>query len=99
MRDLVSGFYGELPGNAVGAWNKLDSHYQQRAGQADYLTFWASIESVSLIALTPRDANSVTARIRYVLRDGRIDTEDRWLSVVPTNGQLLIYDSERIGST
>ena len=97
MRDLVSGFYGELPGNAVGAWNKLDSHYQQRAGQADYLTFWASIESVSLISVTPRDANSVTARIRYVLRDGRIDTEDRWLSVVPTNGQLLIYDSERIG--
>jgi len=97
MRDLVSGFYAELPGNALGAWSKLDSHYQQRAGQADFLNFWASIESVSLVAITPRDPNSVTARIRYVLRDGRIDTEDRWLSVVSTNGQLLIYDSERIG--
>ena len=97
MRDLVSGFYGELPGNAPGAWSELDSHYQQRAGQTDFLNFWASIESVSLIAITPRDANSVTARIRYFLRDGRIDTEDRWLSVVSTNGQLLIYDSERIG--
>jgi hypothetical protein len=32
-----------------------------------------------------------------VLRDGAIDTEDRWLSVVESNGQLLIYDSERIG--
>jgi hypothetical protein len=51
----------------------------------------------ALVAVTPRDATSVTARIRYVLREGRTDTEDRWLSVVPTNGQLLIYDSERIG--
>jgi serine/threonine-protein kinase len=97
MRDLVTDFYGELPGNALGAWNKLDNHYQQRAGEADYLNFWSSIESVSLISVTPRDATSVTARLRYVLRDGRIDTEDRWLSVVPANDQLLIYDSERIG--
>jgi serine/threonine-protein kinase len=97
MRDLVTGFYGELPGNATGAWDTLDTHYQQRAGQADYLNFWGSIESVSLISVTPRDPTSVVARLRYVLRNGAIDTEDRWLSVVESNGQLLIYDSERIG--
>jgi len=97
MRDLVTDFYGELPGNALDAWNKLDSHYQQRAGQTDYQNFWSSIESVSLISVTPRDATSVTARLRYLLRDGRVDTEDRWLSVVPANDHLLIYDSERIG--
>jgi serine/threonine-protein kinase len=97
MRDLVTGFYSELPGNALGAWAKLDSHYQQRAGQAAYLNFWSSIESVSLISITERDSASVTARLRYVLRDGRIDTEDRWLSAVVKNGQPLIYDSERIG--
>ena len=97
MRDLVTGFYGELPGNAAGAWDRLDTHYQQRAGQADYLNFWASIESVSLISVTPRDPTSVIARLRYVLRDGGIDTEDRWLSVVESDGRLLIYDSERIG--
>jgi serine/threonine-protein kinase len=97
MRDLVTGFYGELPGNAAGAWDTLDTHYQQRAGQADYLNFWASIESVSLNSVTPRDPTSVIARLRYVLRDGAIDTEDRWLSVVESNGRLLIYDSERIG--
>jgi serine/threonine-protein kinase len=97
MRDLVTGFYSELPANASGAWDRLDRHYQQRAGQADYLSFWGSIESVSLISVTPRDPTSVVVRLRYVLRDGGIDTEDRWLSVVASDGRLLIYDSERIG--
>ena len=97
MRDLVTGFDSELPANAAGAWDRLDRHYQQRAGQADYLNFWGSIESVSLISVTPRDPSSVVARLRYVLRDGGIDTEDRWLSVVASDGRLLIYDSERIG--
>jgi len=97
MRDLVTGFYGGLPGDTSGAWDKLDSNYQQRAGRADYLGFWSTIESVSVLSVTPRDATSVVARLRYVLRDGGVDTEDRWLSVVPADGQLLIYDSERIG--
>lgn len=97
MRDLVTGFYSELPGNAGGAWDKFDINYQQRAGEADYLNFWSSIESVSLISITPRDATSVVARIRYDLRAGGVDTEDRWLSVVVKDGRPLIYDSERIG--
>ena len=97
MRDVVTGFYGDLPGDTSGAWDKLDSHYQQRAGRADYLSFWSTIESVSLLSVTPRDATSVVARLRYVLRHGGVDTEDRWLSVVPADGRLLIYDSERIG--
>ncbi|MCW1958804.1 MAG: hypothetical protein KIH64_009705, partial [Mycobacterium sp.] len=97
MRDAVTGFYGQLPGNASGAWNRLDAHYQQRNGLDGYLGFWSTIQSVSVLSVTPRDANSVVATVRYVLRDGRVDTENRWLSVVPRNGQLLIYDSERIG--
>ncbi len=97
MRDLVNGFYGQLPGNARSAWNMLDTHYQQRNGLGDYLGFWSTISSVSVLAISPRDANSLVATIRYVLPDGTVDTENRWLSVVPVNGQLLIYDSERIG--
>lgn len=97
MNNLVNGFYADLPANARAAWNKLDVHYQQRNGFEDYLGFWSTIDSVSVLSVTPRDANSVVARVRYVLRDGRVDTENRWLSVVPVNGQLLIYDSERIG--
>lgn len=97
MRNLVTGFYADLPGNARAAWNKLDVHYQQRNGFDGYLGFWSTINSVSVLSITPRDANSVIATIRYVLNDGRVDTENRWLSVVDANGQLLIYDSERIG--
>lgn len=97
MRDLVAGFYAELPGNAQNAWNKLDTHYQQRNGLADYLGFWSTIESVSVLSITARDANSVVATLRYVLRDGGVDTENRWLSVIEKDGRLLIYDSERIG--
>ena len=97
MRDLVTAFYGDLPGNTSGAWETLDTHYQQRAGRTDFLSFWSTIESVSLLSVTPRDATSVVARLRYVLRDGGVDTEDRWLSVVPADGRLLIFDSERIG--
>ena len=97
MRDLVNGFYGQLPGNAMNAWNQLDPHYQQRNGLQDYLGFWSSIQSVSVLSVSPRDANSVVATLRYVLRDGRTDTENRWLSVVSSNGRLQIYDSERIG--
>ena len=43
------------------------------------------------------DATSVVARLSYVRRDGVVDTEDRWLSVVSKSGRLVIYDSERIG--
>ena len=98
MRDVVVGFYGELPAGARDAWNKLDVNYQSRNGLDDYLGFWSTIQSVSVLSVMPRDATSVVARLRYVLRDGRIDTEDRWLSVVERNGRLLIYDSERIGA-
>lgn len=97
MRDLVSGFYADLPANARTAWDKLDPHYQQRNGLSDYLGFWSTIQSVSVLSISPRDANSVVATIRYVLDDGRVDTENRWLSVVSENGRQLIYDSERIG--
>lgn len=98
MRDAVSGFYAQLPEGAMNAWNALDTHYQQRNGLDDYLAFWSTIQSVSLLSVTPRDATSVVARVRYVLRDGRVDTEDRWLSVVSKDSRLLIYDSERIGA-
>ena len=97
MRDLVTSFYAQLPANPMAAWTRLDSHYQNRNGLPDFLGFWSSIQSVSLLSVSPRDATSVVATLRYVLHDGRVDTENRWLSVVPKDGRLLIYDSERIG--
>lgn len=97
MRDAVTAFYAQLPGDARAAWDQLDVHYQQRNGLGDYLNFWSSIESVSVLSVAPRDADSVVATLRYVMRNGSVDTENRWLSVVAKDGRLLIYDSERIG--
>ena len=50
-----------------------------------------------MLSVVPRDTDSVVATFRYVLRDGGVDTENRWLSVIGKDGGLLIYDSERIG--
>ena len=83
-------FLCRTAGNARTAWNDLDTYYQQRNGFDDYLGFWSTIESVSVLSVTLRDADSVVATIRYVLKDGRVDTENRWLSVVPGAGKLLI---------
>jgi hypothetical protein len=62
IREVVTDFYSELPGNALGAWAKLDSHYRQSAGQANFLDIWSSIDSVSLISISARDSRSVTSR-------------------------------------
>ena len=97
MRDLVTGFYARLPANTAGAWADLDARYQQRYGLGGFTGFWSTVDSVSVLSVTPRDATSVVARLRYVLRDGGVDTEDRWLGVVAGDGRLLIHDSERIG--
>jgi serine/threonine-protein kinase len=98
MRDLVLNVYGALPGDPMLAWAKFDPHYQNRAGLQDFLGFWSSAQSVTVLSVTPRDPTSVTVRLRYVMNDGRIDTEDRWLSTVVVDGKLLVYDSERIGA-
>lgn len=97
MRDLVTAYYDELPAHAMDAWAKLDRHYQDRSGLRAYLDFWATIQSVTLISVTPRDDTSVVARLRYVRLDGQSDNEDRWLRLVLVNGTMLIYDSERYG--
>ena len=97
MRDLVLAVYGALPASPMDAWAKFDPHYQNRAGLQDFLGFWSAAQSVSVLSVTPRDSTSVAVRLRYVMKDGRVDTEDRWLSVVRVDGKLLVYDSERIG--
>ena len=97
MRDLVLSVYGALPGDPMSAWAEFDPNYQNRAGLNDFVGFWSTAQSVTVLSVTPRDAHSVTVRLRYVMKDGRVETEDRWLSVVSANGRLLVYDSERIG--
>ncbi|MEZ0051522.1 serine/threonine protein kinase [Mycobacterium sp. MAA66] len=98
MRDFVTAYYNDLPANPDAAWAKLDAQYQNTTGgQDDYRSFWASLRSVTLVSVSPRDASSVTARLRYVRQDGSVDTEDRWLRMALVDGVMKLADSARIG--
>ncbi|OBF13028.1 serine/threonine-protein kinase [Mycobacterium sp. ACS4331] len=97
MRDLVLAVYSALPKHTEEAWDMFDANYQNKTGYADFRNFWAGVHKVEVLSVSPRDADSVVARIRYVVKGGRNDTEDRWLKVVPVDGRLLVHDSGRIG--
>lgn len=75
----------------------FDTNYQNKTGYADFQNFWAGVKKVEVLSVTPRDDDSVVARLRYVVKGGKNDTENRWFSVVSADGRLLVYDSERIG--
>jgi serine/threonine protein kinase len=98
MHDFVTGYYNDLPAHPDDAWTKVDAQSQNETGQKQFVDFWATIQSVALISISPRDATSVTARLRYVRSNGTSDTEDRWLRMALVNGAVLLDGSGRIGS-
>ena len=97
MRDFVTGYYNDLPAHPYDAWAKLSPRHDQTP-QPEFVEFWATIQSVTLISISPRDATSVVARLRYVRNDGGSDTEDRWLKMVLVHGAMRLDGSGRIGS-
>jgi serine/threonine-protein kinase len=98
MRAFVEDYYADLPADPTNAWKKVDTQWQNKTGRQDFLDFWATIQSVTLVSVSPRDATSVIARVRYVPRVGEPSTEDRWLKMTPADGQLLLDESGRIAS-
>lgn len=98
MRQFVTAYYNDLPARFQDAWARLDKDCQNQTGKSQFSDFWATIGSVELLSVSPRDANSVVARLKYVRRDGTSDTEDRWLKMVVENGTVLLDGSGRIGS-
>ena len=98
MRDFVTAYYRDLPAHPNDAWTKLDTHCQNQTGLRQYLDFWATIQSVTLVSVSPRDATTVIARLTYVRRDGQSDTEDRWFKMALVNGALLLDESQRNGA-
>ena len=53
MRDFVEGYYADLPAHPNDAWAKVDAHWQNQTGQRDFLDFWATIQSVTLVSVSP----------------------------------------------
>jgi hypothetical protein len=98
MRDFVTAYYRDLPDHPNDAWTKLDTRCQNQTGYQQFLDFWATIQTVTLVSVIPRDATSVTARLTYVRRDGQSNTEDRWFKMALVNGALLLDESQRNGA-
>lgn len=99
MRDFVTGYYADLPARPADAWAKLDTHCQNQTGQSKFTDFWAMIQSVTVLSVSPRDASSVVAELKYLRHDGTTSTENRWLRVTLVNGVILLDESDRVGST
>jgi hypothetical protein len=98
MKDFITAYYTALPDHPADAWTKLDQHFQEQTGQAAFLSFCATIQSVTVVSINPRDATSVTAGLTYIRKNGNVVAEDRWLRMSSANSVLQLYESERIGS-
>lgn len=94
---VVRNLYGLLPGSTEQAWAMFDQRYANKTGKASFEQFWSTIRSVEVLSVTPRDASTVVARLRYVTKGGRVDTENRSLTLVDVQGRLLVDDSVRLG--
>jgi serine/threonine-protein kinase len=97
MRDFLAGYYGHLPANPEAAWAMVAPNDKDQTSHKNFVDFWATIQSVTVVSISPRDATSVVARLRYVRRSGQTDAEDRWFKMVLVNGTLLLDESQRIG--
>ena len=98
MRDFVSRYYADLPEHPLDAWAKLDAHCQSQTEQHEFVDFWSTIQSVTVVSVSARDATSVVAELKYVRRNGTSTTENRWLRMVLVNDLMLLDESDRVGS-
>jgi serine/threonine-protein kinase len=96
MQTFIARYYGQLPAHPLDAWTKLDAGYQQRTGLNDYLKYWSTVRSVTVLSVAPASTSRVVAHLQYVGNDGHLLTEDRWFQIVSVDGALLIGDSETV---
>lgn len=98
MRDFVAGYFSDLPARPENAWaKKTSSRTQNKSAPREFLDFWAKINSVTVVSVSPRDETSVVARLRYIRNDGSSKTEDAWLRMVLVDGAMLLDESGLIG--
>ncbi|MEC3917156.1 serine/threonine-protein kinase [Nocardia sp. CDC160] len=94
VTSFIQSYYGMLPGNVSGAWSMLSPSYQSATGGYNsYASFWGSISSVSVGAVTAQGENRAVATLTYVSKNGQVSTENRWFQVDSSTGRLLIAAS------
>ncbi|MEV0335003.1 serine/threonine-protein kinase [Nocardia sp. NPDC050717] len=91
---FIAGYYGMLPGNVGGAWAQLAPGYQaQTGGFGQYSSFWSTVRSVSVGAITPSGENRAVVSLTYHLTNGSVTSENRWIQVGGTGSGLQITAS------
>ncbi|WP_040809085.1 serine/threonine-protein kinase [Nocardia concava] len=94
VTSFIQSYYGMLPGNVSGAWAMLSPGYQSSTGGYNsYASFWGSISSVSVGAITPSGDNRAVVSLTYVLKNGQVSSENRWIQVDSSGGRQVIAAS------
>ncbi|WP_280217856.1 serine/threonine-protein kinase [Nocardia neocaledoniensis] len=94
ISQFIAGYYGMLPGNIGGAWAQLAPGYQaQTGGFGQYSSFWSTVRSVTVGAITPSGENRAVVSLTYHLTNGSVSSENRWIQVGGTGSGLQITAS------
>lgn len=88
-------YYQLMPGNTDKGWTVLTTDYQQNHadGRANYNSFWAAIQSVSLTDVEATLPSTVVATIHYSNKDGSTDVERTSFGLVLQDGTWKIASS------
>ncbi|TDV41364.1 serine/threonine-protein kinase [Actinophytocola oryzae] len=93
----VRDYYGLLPGNVEGAWQRMTPTAQAAGGGQDaYQSFWAGIASVQVLSATV-SGNQVTTALQFVTTDNRTSNESYLLMIVGQPGALMIDNFQKLG--
>ncbi|UGT56191.1 serine/threonine-protein kinase [Nocardia asteroides] len=94
ISQFIAGYYGMLPGNIGGAWSQLAPNYQaQTGGFGQYSSFWSTVRSVTVGAITPSGENRAVVSLTYHLTNGSVSSENRWIQVGGAGSGLQITAS------
>ena len=88
-------YYQFMPGDTDKGWTWLTADYQQNHanGRANYNTFWAGIQSVSVSDVEATLPSTVVATIHYSNTDGSSDVERTSFGLVQEDGTWKIASS------
>jgi hypothetical protein len=93
MRDLVTRYYGLLPGDLGGAWQLLTVRLRATITFDRFQGFYATIAQVVPDQFHQTGPNTITAVINFAPRHGAVTHEPYLFTVVARGGALLIDDA------
>ena len=90
MSNLVTKYYGLLPGDVNDAWLLLSTQYRAKVTFDQFRAFYNTIAQVVPNNFHQVGPNSITAVINFVTRKGAVTHEPYRFTIVNQNGLLII---------